>query len=94
MKKTILLLLITVFVIQVDAVKKTKTVSILGDSYSTFEGYVQPDSNYVWYYKIPINKTDVDSVGQTWWYKFIESNAYKLGVNNSFSGSTICNTGY
>ena len=26
-----------------------KSVSILGDSYSTFEGYVQPDTNFVWY---------------------------------------------
>ena len=24
-------------------------ISILGDSYSTFKGYVLPDSNYVWY---------------------------------------------
>lgn len=71
-----------------------KSVSILGDSYSTFEGYLQPDTNYVWYNIVPKRKTDVTSVKQTWWHKFIKENGYRLCVNNSFSGSTICNTGY
>ncbi|MCM1311562.1 MAG: SGNH/GDSL hydrolase family protein [Bacteroides sp.] len=70
-----------------------KSVSILGDSYSTFEGYLQPDTNRVWYWKQP-KKTDVNSVTQTWWHKFISRNGYKLCVNNSFSGATICHTGY
>lgn len=71
-----------------------KSVSILGDSYSTFEGYVQPDTNYVWYFPIPKSKTDVTAVRQTWWHRFVSENNYRLCVNNSFSGSTICNTGY
>lgn len=70
-----------------------KSVSILGDSYSTFEGYLQPDTNRIWYWKQP-KKTDVNSVTQTWWHKFISRNGYRLCVNNSFSGSTICHTGY
>ncbi len=70
-----------------------KSVSILGDSYSTFEGYLQPDTNAVWYWKQP-KKTDVSNVTQTWWHKFICRNGYRLCVNNSFSGATICNTGY
>ncbi len=72
---------------------KTK-VSILGDSYSTFEGYLNPDSNKTWYYKSAKNNTDVTSVDQTWWDLFIKKNSYTLDVNNSFSGSTISNTGY
>jgi len=28
------------------------------------------------------------------WHKFIKENNYRLCVNNSFSGATICNTGY
>jgi hypothetical protein len=36
----------------------------------------------------------VTSVKQTWWHKFIKENNYRLCVNNSFSGATICNTGY
>ena len=72
-----------------------KVVSILGDSYSTFEGYLTPSNNRVWYYKVPKDgRTDVDKVGQTWWHKFIKDNGYKFGVNNSYSGATICNTGY
>ncbi len=70
-------------------------VSILGDSYSTFWGYVQPDTNYVWYgepNKSPRN--DVTQVQETWWYPIVEVKGYKLAVNNSFSGSTVCNSGY
>lgn len=26
-------------------------VSILGDSYSTFEGYIEPKTNEMWYFK-------------------------------------------
>lgn len=72
-----------------------KSVSILGDSYSTFEGYVEPASNHVWYFEHPNPKqTDVDDVTQTWWHIFISENGYRLEQNNSFSGATISSTGY
>ncbi|MDL2241694.1 SGNH/GDSL hydrolase family protein [Bacteroidales bacterium OttesenSCG-928-L03] len=71
-----------------------KSVSILGDSYSTFDGYMQPDTNSIWYFTDTKNRTDVVSVKQTWWHQFIQENNYKLCVNNSYSGATICNTGY
>lgn len=75
--------------------KNNKTVSILGDSYSTYEGYVEPASNWVWYFAEPrVDTTDVDDVKQTWWYRFIKENGYRLEKNNSYSGSTVCNTGY
>ncbi len=70
------------------------SVSILGDSYSTFEGYVQPDTNALWYFNKVRTQTDVTSVQQTWWHLFVKNQGYRLCVNNSFSGSTICNTGY
>lgn len=71
------------------------SVSILGDSYSTYQYYLTPDTNAVWYWKTPnTQQTDVSSVRQTWWHQFIKENGYRLCVNNSFSGSTICNTGY
>ena len=74
---------------------KGRSVSILGDSYSTFIGYVTPDSNFIWYDRAPTpGKTDVSRVGQTWWHKLIKDNGYRLCKNNSFSGATICNTGY
>ncbi|MDE5894946.1 MAG: SGNH/GDSL hydrolase family protein [Muribaculum intestinale] len=94
MKKLVLLMIIAVSVLSLSAGDR-KTVAILGDSYSTFHNYVTPDTNYVWYH-IPVltDKTDVSEVTQTWWHKFVSENGYKLGVNNSFSGSTICYRGY
>lgn len=71
-----------------------KSVSILGDSYSTFQGYLQPDTNYVWYNAGKHYNTDVTAVQQTWWHRLISNRGLRLCVNNSFSGATICNTGY
>ena len=76
-------------------VAQTKTVSILGDSYSTYEGYLEPDTNFVWYFDgTPKTQTDVTKVTETWWHQLIKAKGWKLCKNNSFSGSTICNTGY
>ncbi len=77
---------------------KQLSYAILGDSYSTFEGYLTPDTNFIWYFR-PENKelhakNDVRSVEQTWWYQTIEAMGGRLEVNNSFSGSTICYSGY
>ena len=71
-----------------------KSVSILGDSYSTFEGFVTPSTNEMWYYEETRDNTDVDDVTQTWWWRFIKENDYKLCINNSWSGSTIGYYGY
>lgn len=71
-----------------------KGVSILGDSYSTFEACVLPDTNHVWYYEKSQSKNDVHKVADTWWWKLISEDGLRLCKNNSFSGSTICNTGY
>lgn len=71
-----------------------KGVSILGDSYSTFEACVMPDTNHVWYWEKSASKNDVHSVTDTWWWKLISEDGMRLVKNNSYSGSTICNTGY
>lgn len=70
-------------------------VSILGDSYSTFEGWI-PEGYLAWYKPVPKEgrPTDVTEVDQTWWKLFIDRNGYELERNNSYSGSTVCNTGY
>lgn len=70
-------------------------VSILGDSYSTFYGYVTPESNLCWY-GVPGEKkeNDVTRVEETWWRLFLQQSGYQLECNNSYSGSTVCNTGY
>ena len=71
-----------------------KGISILGDSYSTFENCVVPDTNYVWYWEKSQSKNDVHNAADTWWHKLISEEGYRLCKNNSFSGSTVCNTGY
>lgn len=72
-------------------------VSILGDSYSTFAGCVEPATNEVWYFPEDVDKpekTDVTAPEQTWWRLFLEDEDYVLERNNSYSGATICNRGY
>ncbi len=89
------LLLFVLLLTSLSAGAQTKTVSVLGDSYSTFEGYLTPKTNAVWYdLKHAANKTDVERVTQTWWHQLISNCGWRLCVNNSYSGSTICNTGY
>lgn len=69
-------------------------VSILGDSYSTYQGFI-PEGNAIWYFNPPKrDMTDVENVEQTWWWQVIKEGGYRLGVNNSYSGATVCNTGY
>lgn len=71
------------------------SMSVLGDSYSTFQGYVEPDTNALWYFNPPhLDHTDVSSVTELWWHLLAEKMGWKVCVNNAFSGSTICNTGY
>ena len=72
---------------------EVKTFTILGDSYSTFEGYI-PEGNACWYFTTPHGENDVTNVEQTWWHIFAKQNGYELLLNDSYSGSTICNTGY
>lgn len=78
---------------------RIKTFSILGDSWSTFEGYTTPKTNAQWYptwsKKTEGYKTDnnVYFLTDTWWQKLISS-GLKLIENRSYSGSPICYDGY
>ncbi|MCR4681241.1 MAG: SGNH/GDSL hydrolase family protein [Bacteroidales bacterium] len=65
--------------------------SILGDSFSAFKGYVDPDSNDAWYCPPPNNNINVTQVEQMWWHKVATEMGWILDKNNSFSGSLICN---
>lgn len=71
--------------------------SVLGDSYSTYGGYVTPETNACWYNGTDggtEKKNDVRSVEQTWWHLLATQHGLQLDTNNSYSGSTICHTGY
>lgn len=70
---------------------KLGNVLILGDSYSTYEGYI-PEGNAFWYGVCEKNTTDVTSVTQTWWHMLLAGADATLVLNESYSGSTVCNT--
>ena len=61
-------------------------LSILGDSYSTFEGQV-PAGNYLYYPNEGI--PDVRSPEDTWWHQLISRRRMKLLINDSSSGTTV-----
>lgn len=63
-----------------------KTLSILGDSISTFDGYL-PAGNETYY----PNGT-VTSVYDTWWKKLIDALGMSLNVNNSWTGTRVTTT--
>lgn len=67
-------------------------VSVLGDSYSTFEGFI-PEGNEVWY-SANTNGNDVNSPEQTWWSIMADRNGLIIDRNESYSGATVCFTGY
>ena len=64
------------------------TFAILGDSYSTFEGYI-PEGNAC-YYPRPDSVDDVLQVEDTWWHILMTRNDMKLLRNDSYSGATVC----
>lgn len=65
-----------------------KTFSILGDSYSTFQGWI-PEGNDCYYPK-PENVEDVLQVEQTWWHMLMQKKGLRLLRNESYSGATVC----
>lgn len=67
-------------------------VLILGDSYSTFRGHIP--AGFAPYYLEDADYTDVHDVRDTWWHSLIAKTGSVLVQNNSWSGSTVCHTGY
>jgi len=78
-------------------------IFILGDSYSTFDGYIPEGyapyygEEGPWYLKgnseMELSGNDVCDVTHTWWYNLTKENGTLLR-NCSWSGTTICHTGY
>lgn len=66
-----------------EPVEEGMEVSILGDSISTFDGWI-PEGNLVFY---PQNGL-VQDVSQTWWKMTLDEMGLELCVNGSSSGST------
>lgn len=94
MKKIFVLFALSLMLFQQGMAQVRQTIAVLGDSYSTYEGFI-PEDNAIWYYNpTHTDQTDVTSVEQTWWWQVVKEGGYKLGMINAYSGSTICNTGY
>lgn len=68
------------------SIYKDKKISILGDSISTFDGYI-PSGNATYY-----PRDTVTAVTDTWWKKLIDALGLVLDVNNSWSGSMVTTT--
>lgn len=62
---------------------KGKKLGIIGDSISTFQGYIP--NGYAHFY--PHN--DLDTVEKTWWHQLISNTGMELCSNASWSGSAV-----
>lgn len=69
---------------------KGKTVSILGDSISTYQGYIP--EKYACFY--PDKDNDVQSVTQTWWMQVLYHTGMRLLTNGSYSASAVCGSSH
>ncbi len=68
-----------------------KRVFIMGDSYSTYKGYIP--EGYLFYYSDERKDAPVvRGVEKTWWHRLAAENDLTIVKNDSFSGSTVCNT--
>ena len=65
--------------------------SVLGDSISTFQDVTPPGGVYYAPSSGPV--TGVNAVEDTWWHKVITAKGGALLANNSWSGSTVAESG-
>ncbi|MBR0322418.1 MAG: hypothetical protein IIX08_08530 [Bacteroidales bacterium] len=69
-----------------------KVVSILGDSISTFEGWIPVEDGHNLTHRKRYPQSDLlTDVRLTWWHKLINNLGAKLGVNDSWAGSRVHN---
>lgn len=71
---------------------KGKIISILGDSISTFRGYIPVGDGRNLTHKAYYPQSYLTKVEDTWWHQLITDLGAKLGVNESWSGSFVGNT--
>lgn len=70
-----------------------KILSILGDSISTFEGYVPTSDGHNLEHRSTYPSSSLlTDVSDTWWNRLITNLKMKLGVNDSWSGTRVSNS--
>lgn len=62
--------------------------SVLGDSFSSLEGTVDPATNDPWPHYADVGVTEAE---QMWWHKVSTGMGWVLDKNNSFSGALVSN---
>ncbi len=67
----------------------SKNIFIMGDSYSTFKGYI-PEGYACYYGAGRENFAEVSEMGKTWWGLLAKEMDYNIVMNDSYSGSTVC----
>ena len=67
-----------------------KNIFIMGDSYSTYAGYIP--EGYRCYYGEREDVPLLSGVDKTWWGILSSEKDLNVVLNDSFSGSTVCNT--
>ena len=68
-------------------------VLIFGDSYSTYRGCI-PEGFAHYYGREDTEICGVKNADMTWWQMLLKETESTLLLNNSWSGSTVCYTGY
>lgn len=63
-------------------------VSIMGDSISTYEGYI-PEGYELYYTAEKREANSMDSVRDTWWMQVLDALDAELLVDNAYSGSQV-----
>ena len=70
-----------------------KVISIMGDSISTFEGWIPVEDGHNLNHRKRYPQANLfDDVRLTWWHMLITNLGAKLGVNDSWAGSMVSNT--
>ena len=71
--------------------KENRNIFIMGDSYSTYTGYI-PEGYNSYYGDNRKDNPIVNGVDKTWWRILANENNLNIVLNDSYSGSTVCNT--
>lgn len=70
-----------------------KVISILGDSISTFSGYIPTADGHNLTHRARYPQADLlTDVEKTWWKMLINNLGAKLGINDSWAGSRVSNS--
>ena len=69
---------------------KFETFSVIGDSYSTYLGYI-PEGNNCYYGDGEHTPVLTNGVFDTWWFRLAKETGAVLWLNESLSGATISN---